>query len=708
MMRPWPGNAYPLGASYDGAGTNFALFSEVADRVELCLFDDSGTETRIRLEEVDGFVWHGYLHGVGPGQRYGYRVHGPYDPARGLRCNPAKLLIDPYAKAVAGDVTWDEAVFGYRFGTQDQRNDLDSAPHVPKSVVVSPFFDWADDRHPRTPYHETVIYEAHVRGLTLRHPGVPEELRGTYAGLAHPAVIEHLQGLGVTAVELMPVHQFLSEHHLVERGLRNYWGYNTIAYFAPHAAYAASTSHANQVPEFKAMVRALHQAGIEVILDVVYNHTAEGNHFGPTLSMRGIDNEAYYRLADDPRYYTDYTGTGNSLNVRSPHTLQLIMDSLRYWVTEMRVDGFRFDLAAALAREFYDVDRLSAFFDIVQQDPVVSQVKLIAEPWDVGPGGYQVGNFPVLWTEWNGKFRDTVRDFWRGQPATLGEFASRITGSSDLYKEDGRRPYASINFVTAHDGFTLADLVSYNDKHNDANGEDNRDGNDDNRSWNCGVEGPTDDALVNELRARQRRNFMATLALSQGVPMLLHGDEIGRTQRGNNNGYCQDDELSWVDWSLAESNADLLAFTSALIHFRREHPVFRRRRFFQGKPIRRGEELRDIAWFTPLGEEMSEEDWESGFGRSISVFLNGEGISDRDPWGEPVVDDSFLLCFNAHDGELEFTAPEGYGQRWVVVVDTATGEVLDPADDRTEQRTVTSGGTIKIIPRSLVVLQRTE
>jgi glycogen operon protein len=707
-MRPWPGNAYPLGASYDGAGTNFALFSEVAERVELCLFDEQDRETRIRLEEVDGFVWHGYLNGIGPGQRYGYRVTGPYDPARGQRGNPNKLLIDPYAKAVVGDVVWHEAVFGYRFGAEHERNDLDSAPYVPKSVVVSPFFDWADDRHPRTPYHETVIYEAHVRGLTLRHPGSPEELRGTYAGLAHPAMIEHLERLGVTAVELMPVHQFVTEHGLVERGLRNYWGYNPIAYLAPHDGYAAGAAQANQVPEFKAMVRALHQAGIEVILDVVYNHTAEGNHLGPTLSMRGIDNEAYYRLAEDPRYYTDYTGTGNSLNVRNPHTLQLIMDSLRYWVTEMRVDGFRFDLAATLAREFYDVDRLSAFFDIVQQDPVISQVKLIAEPWDVGPGGYQVGNFPVLWTEWNGKYRDTVRDFWRGEPATLGEFASRITGSSDLYQDDGRRPYASINFVTAHDGFTLTDLVSYHGKHNEANGEDNRDGNDDNRSWNCGVEGPTDDEAVNELRARQRRNFLATLALSQGVPMLLHGDEIGRTQRGNNNGYCQDNELSWMDWSLAETNADLLEFTSAVVHFRRRHPVFRRRRFFQGKPIRRGEELRDIAWFTPTGEEMSEADWGAGFGRSITVFLNGEGISDRDPWGESVVDDSFLLCFNAHDGELEFTVPEGYGRSWVVVLDTVTGEVLHAIDDRAEPRTVAAGGTIKMLPRSLVLLQRAE
>ncbi|GAA1289572.1 glycogen debranching protein GlgX [Saccharothrix xinjiangensis] len=705
-MRPWPGTPYPLGASYDGVGTNFTLFSEVADYVELCLFDDDGTETRVRLPEVDGFVHHGYLLGIGPGQKYGYRVHGPHDPGRGLRCNPNKLLIDPYAKAITGEVKWHESLFGYPFGAPDERNDQDSAGHVPLSVVVNPFFDWANDRPPKTPYNESVIYEAHVKGLTMLHPEIPQRLRGTYAGLAHPAVIDHLKGLGVTAIELMPVHQFISDHGLEQKGLRNYWGYNTIGFFAPHEGYAALPDNAGQVQEFKGMVRALHEANIEVILDVVYNHTAEGNHLGPTLSMRGIDNQAYYRLVDDEqKFYMDYTGTGNSLNVRSPHTLQLIMDSLRYWVTEMRVDGFRFDLAATLAREFYDVDRLSTFFDLVQQDPVVSQVKLIAEPWDVGPGGYQVGNFPPLWTEWNGKYRDTVRDFWRGEPATLGEFASRITGSSDLYKDDGRRPYASINFVTAHDGFTLNDLVSYNDKHNAANGEDGRDGADDNRSWNCGVEGPTDDPEVNELRVRQQRNMLATLLLSQGVPMLLHGDELARTQQGNNNAYCQDTELSWVDWSLVEKNRDLVEFTSALTEFRKQHPVLRRRRFFQGKPIRKGDELRDIAWFTPAGEEMQEQNWGDGFGRCIVVFLNGEGIPDLDQRGMRVLDDSFLLAFNAHHEDIEVTLPEpGYGPQWTVVVDTATGAVVTPelGDDP-----IPAGGTFTVTSRSLVVLQRT-
>ncbi|SER46269.1 glycogen debranching protein GlgX [Actinokineospora terrae] len=703
-MRPWPGTPYPLGATYDGAGTNFAVFSEAASRVDLCLFDADGTEHRVRMPEVDGFVWHCYLPGVLPGQHYGYRVTGPHDPSSGQRCNPTKLLLDPYAKAVGGEVDWDQSVFGYTFGEPEQRNDEDSAAHTVKGVVVNPFFDWANDRPPKTPYNETVIYEAHVRGLTMRHPGVPEELRGTYAGLSHPAVIEHLQRLGVTAIELMPVHQFLHDHGLQERGLRNYWGYNTIAFFAPHADYAAQTAQGAQVAEFKAMVRTLHEANIEVILDVVYNHTAEGNHLGPTLSMRGIDNEAYYRLVeDDQRYYMDYTGTGNSMNVRNPHTLQLIMDSLRYWVTEMRVDGFRFDLAATLAREFYDVDRLSAFFDIVQQDPVISQVKLIAEPWDVGPGGYQVGNFPPLWTEWNGKYRDTVRDFWRGEPATLGEFASRITGSSDLYQEDGRKPFASINFVTAHDGFTLNDLVSYNEKHNEANGEDNRDGADDNRSWNCGAEGPTDDAEVNELRARQRRNMIATTMLSQGVPMLLHGDEMARTQDGNNNGYCQDSELSWVDWSLADTHADLIDFTAGVVALRARHPVFRRRRFFAGRPIRRGDELRDIAWFTPSGQEMSHEDWESGFGRCIVTFLNGEGIPDLDARGERVTDDSFLLCFNAHHEDISAIVPDGdYGAEWEVVLDTATGEVSPPLAAKY------SGKSELVLPsRSLIVLRRT-
>ena len=544
--------SHPLGATYDGVGTNFAVFSEMAEQVELCLFDEDGTESRIPLREVDGFVWHGYLPSVGPGQRYGYRVHGPYNPSAGQRCDPAKLLLDPYAKAVEGSVSWDPAVFSYQFQDPSLRNQADSAPHVPRSVVINPYFDWSGDRAPRTQYHDSVIYEAHVKGLTRLHPDVPEDERGSYLGLAHPAIIEHLQRLGITAIELMPVHQFVSDSGLEQRGLSNYWGYNTIGFFAPHNAYAASGQRGQQVQEFKAMVRAMHEAEIEVILDVVYNHTAEGNQLGPTLSFRGLDNTAYYRLVDDdPQYYMDTTGTGNSLLMRNPQVLQLIMDSLRYWVIEMHVDGFRFDLAAALARQFHEVDRLSSFFDVVQQDPVVSQVKLIAEPWDVGDGGYQVGNFPPLWSEWNGKYRDTVRDLWRGQSATLPEFASRLTGSSDLYQSDGRSPVASVNFVTAHDGFTLADLVSYDHKHNEANGEDNHDGTDDNRSWNCGAEGPTDDPAIGALRARQQRNFLATLLLSQGVPMLLAGDELGRTQRGNNNAYCQDNEISWLAWPRA-------------------------------------------------------------------------------------------------------------------------------------------------------------
>ncbi|WP_019144709.1 glycogen debranching protein GlgX [Aeromicrobium massiliense] len=700
-MRPWPGRAYPLGATYDGTGTNFALFSEVADFVELCLFDESGTETRVRLDEVDGFVHHGYLPGVGPGQRYGYRVHGPCDPEQGLRCNPNKLLMDPYAKAFSHGIDWDDSLFAYDFDDHTQPNNLDSAGHVPYSLVTNPYFDWANDRPPRTPYHETVVYETHLKGMTMTHPGVPENLRGTYGGLAHPSVISYLKELGVTAVELLPVHQFVTDHYLVEKGLKNYWGYNTLGFFAPHDAYAATPGQ--QVQEFKGMVRAMHEAGIEVILDVVYNHTAEGNHLGPTLSMRGIDNQAYYRLVDDdPQHYMDYTGTGNSLNVGHPHTLQLIMDSLRYWVTEMHVDGFRFDLASTLAREFYDVDRLSAFFELVQQDPIVSQVKLIAEPWDVGPGGYQVGNFPPQWTEWNGQYRDTVRDFWRGEPATLGEFASRLTGSSDLYQDNGRRPYASINFVTAHDGFTLADLVSYNEKHNEANGEEGRDGADDNRSWNCGVEGPTDDPEVLGLRARQRRNLLATMMLSQGVPMLLHGDEIGRTQGGNNNVYCQDNEIAWVDWAAARENEDLLEFTQGLTKLRRRHPVFRRRRFFQGKPIRSGDELRDIAWFTPAGEEMKAQNWDDDFGKSIVVFLNGDAIADLDARGIRVVDDSFLMAFNAHFEDIDLTLPDGpYGDAWSVVVDTSTGLVRHKPGE-----TLEAGTTTTLPARSLVVLQR--
>ncbi|GAA3525354.1 glycogen operon protein GlgX homolog [Aeromicrobium flavum] len=700
-MQPWPGSSYPLGATFDGTGTNFAVFSEAAEFVELCLFDEAGTETRVRLEEVDGFVHHGFLLGVAPGQRYGFRVHGPYEPENGSRCNPAKLLIDPYAKATSGSVDWDPSLFAYDLDNPDEVNDEDSAGHVPYSVVINPYFDWGDDRRPRTPYNESVIYEAHVKGLTMTHPEVPDALRGTYAGIAHPAIVKHLKSIGVTAIELLPVHQFLTDHYLAEKGLTNYWGYNTIGFFAPHAEYAAHPGR--QVEEFKGMVRALHQADMEVILDVVYNHTAEGNHLGPTLSMRGIDNCAYYRLVeDDEQHYMDYTGTGNSLNVRHPHTLQLIMDSLRYWVTEMHVDGFRFDLAATLAREFYDVDKLATFFELVQQDPVVSQVKLIAEPWDVGPGGYQVGNFPPLWTEWNGLYRDTVRDFWRGEPATLGEFASRIAGSSDLYQDNGRRPYASINFVTAHDGFTLNDLVTYNDKHNDANGEDGRDGADDNRSWNCGVEGPTDDPEVLELRRRQRRNLMATLLLSQGVPMILHGDELGRSQYGNNNVYCQDNEVSWVDWDSRAEERALLEFTAALTAFRKRHPVFRRRRFFEGKPVRKTDGLRDIAWFTPAGDEMEEKHWDDDLGKSIAVFLNGNAIADRDARGVRVRGNSFLLAFNAHSEPVDFILPgDDYGSDWRVVVDSSTGAVEQPGAE-----TFGAGATLTVPDRSLVVLER--
>jgi isoamylase len=701
-MEIWPGTPYPLGATYDGSGTNFALFSEVAERVELCLFDTDGNEQRIELPEVDGFVWHAFLPGVEPGQRYGYRVHGPHDPARGLRCNPNKLLLDPYAKAIDGTIAWDESLFGYHFGDPDSFNQADSAEHMPKCVVINPYFDWGVDRPPRRPYADSVIYEAHVKGMTQLHPDIPDTLRGTYAGMAHPVMIDHLKSLGVTAVELMPVHHFVNDSFLVDKGLANYWGYNTIAFFAPDHKYTSSTSPGGQVQEFKTMVRALHEAGIEVILDVVYNHTGEGNHLGPTLSFRGIDNAAYYRLVDDsPQHYMDYTGTGNTLNVRQPHTLQLIMDSLRYWVTEMHVDGFRFDLAATLAREFYDVDRLSSFFEIVQQDPVVSQVKLIAEPWDVGPGGYQVGNFPPQWTEWNGKYRDTVRDFWRGEPATIGEFAARITGSADLYETSGRRPVASINFVTAHDGFTLLDLVSYNEKHNEANQDDNRDGESHNRSWNCGVEGATDDEGVLQLRAQQRRNFIATMFVSQGVPMICHGDELGRTQQGNNNGYCQDNELTWIDWSKVDT--DMLVFTQQMAAMRHEHPIFRRRRFFDGRPVRRGAGLPDLEWFTPDGSQMTEEDWDSGFGRSIAVFLNGQGITDRGDRGERVVDDSFYLAFSAHDEAIDFFLPGAeYGAVWEIVIDTLNGV------DEDEPSLVEAGGTVAVGPRAIVVLRRTE
>jgi isoamylase len=697
----WPGAPYPLGATFDGGGTNFSIFSGVAERIELCLFDDSGVEERVTLPERNGLIWHGYLPRVGPGQRYGYRVHGPHDPGAGLRCNPNKLLLDPYAKAVDGNITWNEALFGYHFGDPSSYNDADSAPYAMTSVVVNPFFDWGNDRPLRIPYNETVIYEAHVKGMTMRHPKVPAALRGTYSGLAHPTMIRHFRQLGVTAVELMPVHQFVQDSTLDEKGLRNYWGYNTIGFFAPHNGYASFGTRGEQVLEFKAMVRALHQAGIEVILDVVYNHTAEGNHLGPTLSFRGVDNRAYYRLVDgDEKHYYDTTGTGNSLNVRHHDSLRLVMDSLRYWVLEMHVDGFRFDLASALAREFHEVDRLSAFFDLVNQDPVVSQVKLIAEPWDVGEGGYQVGGFPSLWTEWNGQYRDTVRDFWRGGTGGLGEFALRFTGSSDLYEADNRRPIASINFVTAHDGFTLNDLVSYNEKHNAANGEDNRDGESHNRSWNCGVEGPTENGEVNVLRERQKRNFLATLLLSQGVPMIAHGDELGRTQQGNNNVYCQDNELSWIDWTAAREHEVLTEFTARLAALRREHPVFRRQRFFQGRPIR-GSSVDDIAWLRPDGRHMTERDWTAELAPTIAIFLNGRGIPDRNQIGERIVDDSFLLLINAHHEPVTFTLPsESYGRGWEIVLDTA-----DPLLAGIGRRHPLPGGRQRIPARAMRVLQ---
>jgi isoamylase len=697
-MHVWPGAPYPLGATWDGSGTNFALFSEVAERVDLCLFDDAGAETRLQLTEVDGFVWHCYLPGTGPGQRYAYRVSGPYDPRRGDRCNPAKLLLDPYGKAIEGLVRWDDALLGYRTDAPDQPSDADSAPFMPRNVVINPYFDWTGDRQLRTPYHETVIYEAHVRGLTIRHPQVPDELRGTYAGLASPPVIEHLTRLGVTAIELMPVHQSVPERELGARGLTNYWGYNTIGFFAPHNGYSGAAEPHGQVAEFKSMVKTLHAAGIEVILDVVYNHTAESGARGPTLSFRGIDNAAYYRLDDnDLSAYLDYTGCGNSLNARHPHALQLMMDSLRYWVMDMHVDGFRFDLAAALARELLEVDRLSAFFELVQQDPIVSQVKLIAEPWDVGAGGYQVGKFPPLWTEWNGKYRDTVRDLWRGRPATLPDFASRLAGSSDLYETSARRPVASINFVTCHDGFTLGDLVSYDRKHNEANGAENRDGTDDNRSWNCGTEGPTDDPAITELRARQVRNFLVTLFCSQGVPMLLAGDEIGRTQVGNNNAYCQDNETSWVDWDAAGKHADLLDFTCSLIALRRDHPVFRRRRFFSGTaPGSTG--LRDIAWLTPAGAEMTVTDWGSD-ARALGVLLNGDAITEPGPHGEAIVDQNFLLLFNAADQPVTFTLPgAGPVGAWQVVVDTES-----PAPAASDRRETAS--QLTVAGRAVVVLR---
>jgi isoamylase len=697
-MEVWPGAPYPLGATYDGAGTNFAVFSDVATSVELCLFGSRGAETRIPMTEQDALVWHAYLPRVSPGQRYGYRVHGPYEPQHGHRCDPSKLLMDPYAKALEGAIDWAQACFSYDFGDPSRRNTTDSAPHTMKSVVINPFFDWQEDRSPRRQYHETVIYEAHVKGMSQLHPNIPEEIRGSYAAIAHPAMIEHLTSLGITAIELMPVHQFVNDSGLVDQGLSNYWGYNTIGFFAPHNAYSSSGQRGEQVLEFKAMVRELHKAGIEVILDVVYNHTAEGNHLGPTLCFRGIDNAAYYRLVDDdPSFYYDTTGTGNTLLMRSPHVLQMIMDSLRYWVTEMHVDGFRFDLAASLARQFLEVDRLSVFFDLVHQDPVISQVKLIAEPWDLGPGGYQVGNFPPLWTEWNGKFRDTVRDYWRGEPHSLGEFAARMSGSSDLYEANGRAPYASINFVTAHDGFTLRDLVSYNEKHNEANGEGNQDGESHNRSWNSGVEGETTDPAVLQLRGRQQRNMLSTLLLSQGVPMVAHGDELGRTQRGNNNVYCQDNEISWVHWD--EVDEDLLAFTRTLLELRARHPVFRRRRFFTGEKAPNG--LPDIGWLRSDGTEMDQEDWSSGSLRPLTIFLNGHGITEPGLRGENIVDDSFLLLLNPGHEDAMITLPDGpFGEEWQPLLDTGDASVTEA-----DSKPIPAGHELMLLARSVAVLR---
>lgn len=694
-----PGEPFPLGATWDGRGTNFAVFSEVAERVELCLFDDDNRQSCLALPERTAFCWHGYLPGVKPGQRYGFRVHGPWDPPHGKRCNPAKLLVDPYAKSIAGDIQWNDAVFPYPLGGDDlQRDDRDSAPYMPKSVVIDDAFDWGGDRAPGRKLHETVIYEVHVKGFSKRHPEIPEHLRGTYAGLAHPVSIDYLTSLGVTAVELLPVHQFVHEKHLGDKGLRNYWGYHSYGYFAPHNEYAADKDPIGAINEFKGMVKLLHAAGLEVILDVVYNHTGEGNHLGPMLSFKGLDNEAYYRPSEeDQRYYVDYTGTGNTLNMRHPHVVQLIMDSLRYWVKEMHVDGFRFDLASTLARELYDVDRLSAFFDVVHQDPTLQGIKLIAEPWDLGSGGYQVGNFPVRWCEWNGKYRDTGRDYWRGEEQTLGEFANRLTGSADLYKDDGRRPYASINFITAHDGFTLRDLVSYNEKHNDANGENNNDGESHNRSWNCGAEGPADDAAVTECRQRQQRNFIATLMLSQGIPMLLGGDEIGRSQQGNNNAYCQDNEISWFDWESADRG--LYEFTRRVVRLRHDHPVFHRRGWFKGRPLY-GKGISDVAWLRPDAEAMTEDDWGQGFVKSLMVFLNGDGLSELDDDGKRIRDDSFLMLFNAHHEALDFTLPpESFGREWTIAVDTTTA-----SGQRDGQ--FSAGSEFSVQGRSLVVLTR--
>jgi len=712
MSRILPGKAFPQGATWDGTGVNFALFSEKATSVELCLFEDGESEASevVPIRETTGYVWHCYIPGLKPGQLYGYRVHGPYDPEHGDRFNPKKLLIDPYAQAIHGAVDWKAPVFGYKLGDPAADlscDDADDAWGVPKSAVVLSHFDWENDRPPLTPVHDSVIYELHVKGFTALNPDIPEEMRGTYAGVAHPVAVDYLKKLGITAVELMPVHEFLDDKHLVDRGLRNYWGYNTINFFAPAARYCSSGDRGEQIGEFKAMVKALHRAGIEVILDVVYNHTAEGNQMGPTLSFRGIDNATYYRLIPDkPRFYMDYTGTGNTLNVRHPQVLKLIMDSLRYWVQEMHVDGFRFDLAATLARELHAVDRLSAFFDIINQDPVISQVKLIAEPWDVGEGGYQVGRFPSIWAEWNGRYRDVARRYWKGDDGQLAELGYRLTGSSDLYQGDGRHPTASINFITAHDGFTLNDLVSYNSKHNEANGEENRDGTNDNYSWNCGVEGETDDPEIIELRERQKRNLLLTLMCSQGVPMICGGDEIGRTQRGNNNAYAQDNEISWFHWDPTDRDKSLFEFTRKLVDLRRQHPNLHRRKFFQDRSINPGagdrevdgQRLHDIRWMRPDGGEMTPEEWNAGWVRCIGLELNGRTLDDMNAVGEPILDRTYLILLNPHHEAIKFYMPRNGGVAWQVLLDSA-------APEKSEKPVIAPGAPYELIPRSAAVLQ---
>lgn len=704
-IKAYPGHPYPLGATWDGKGVNFALYADNATGVELCLFNTQNEEkeaAKIKLAERTHQIWHIYLPNAKPGQLYGYRVHGPYDPHNGHRFNANKLLIDPYAKAIAGTIEWHDSLFGYELGHPDADlsfSEMDSAPYVPKSVVVDPNFDWEGDKPPKVSYHKTIIYETHVKGFTKLHPEIPDEIKGTYAALAHPVTIQYLKELGITAIELMPVHHFVLDRHLAERGLSNYWGYNSIGFFAPDVRYSASGSEGGQVSEFKNMVKELHKAGIEVILDVVYNHTGEGNHLGPTISFRGIDNASYYRLTENKRFCMDYTGTGNTLNVMMPNVLRLIMDSLRYWILEMHVDGFRFDLASTLARELHEVDRLGSFFDIIHQDPVISQVKLIAEPWDIGEGGYQVGKFPPGWAEWNGKYRDCLRDYWRGADSMLGEFAQRFTGSPDLYQNDYRKPTASINFITAHDGFTLHDLVSYNEKHNLENGENNNDGESHNRSWNCGAEGPTDDPAITTLRLQQKRNFLASLFLSQGVPMIVAGDELGRTQLGNNNAYCQDNEISWINWETADK--ELLEFTRKIIHFRKNHPAFRRRRWFQGEPVHPKVGLEDIEWFLPEGKKMTEENWLHDFAKSLGVYLNGRAIRSQGPKGEQIIDDSFYVIFNAYHDKLNYTLPpKKYGKKWTKILDTSKNNSIE------NEATFVAGEEIVVEGRSVVLLKQ--